>query len=635
MLTKRQIQLIQYLINAPKSVSLEMLADILGATQKTIRGDIEIIEPVLLTVGSRILSKPGTGYQIEIIDPKEFGIFLDTFNAKYTMGISYPYYDSERIHSILYIFLTQDYYVNVGYLCEHFHISKTKMADDLRIIRSILKEYHLKFSSNRHAGLRITGQETHRRFAILEFSSYFEDSGTAEIPLIPLRIDYRQCYTTLVRHLKRFHVHVSYKSLHDLVILLQFSITRMETSAVLWSESQLQELKNLEEYQLSKDLFSDLQINAIAEEIAFFAVAVATRRSYTLRDSFDMMQHKELFFECDAMLQALMTATHINFLNDWDLRQLLTRELRGMALRLKYGFEYRNTRNLRSKQNMPTYNYAIIMCEQYAKKHNIRITDEEIANIAVLLQRSLSKYNINYTKQRICLIFNDGYLSSRTFYNLLKNNYDRYILDIDTCEYYELEERKGSYDVIMTDMPLNYFSNSSAPIYQYNYHFDETSRKHIKNILLDRKGELAFLEQALSEDLVLTGLAARTATDSIRQITDQMTLTGRVSKDFRQQVMVREEFSSTECQYCYAMPQALTTTCDRTTIGIGILKHKILWKREHIQLVIVVANGRDEPYPFMSQSLFCTALRSIEFLHEFLIARSKNDIIQQFRKFYL
>ena len=85
-LTKRQILIVRYLINTRKPLSSEMLAVILGATAKTIRADMDIINDVLQTAaGTQVISKTGFGYSLKILNHNEFNVFLQTFRSKWNI----------------------------------------------------------------------------------------------------------------------------------------------------------------------------------------------------------------------------------------------------------------------------------------------------------------------------------------------------------------------------------------------------------------------------------------------------------------------------------------------------------------------------------------------------------------------
>lgn len=81
-MNKRQIKIFKSLMYSNEPVSSDILSNQCGASSKTIRSDISLIKTILEEKGATVKSKPGLGYELEVLDKNKFIKFQDDISNK-------------------------------------------------------------------------------------------------------------------------------------------------------------------------------------------------------------------------------------------------------------------------------------------------------------------------------------------------------------------------------------------------------------------------------------------------------------------------------------------------------------------------------------------------------------------------
>ena len=107
-LDRRKILILKHLIDRNDYLSSEALASVIGASSRTVREDIKLLDLFLHNFGAGITSRAGFGYAIECFDFDEYWTFVQVFREKYQDESLLPPVNSERVAYILCALLRQD-----------------------------------------------------------------------------------------------------------------------------------------------------------------------------------------------------------------------------------------------------------------------------------------------------------------------------------------------------------------------------------------------------------------------------------------------------------------------------------------------------------------------------------------------
>lgn len=629
-INKRQLLIIKHLINAKDTLSSDVLASALGITPKTVRNDIELINLLLERVGAQIVSKLGSGYYIEISIHNEFYIFLQSFNEKYIDNSTIPNYNHERLRYIIHNLLVLDNYIKSETLIDELFISRSTLTNDLKQIRLILKNYHLVLIHKPNYGVFIDGKEYNKRIALCDYLNLDEDLSYSNISNFALYIDQKEIEDKLVDKLITRKISISLKSLKELTLLTQITISRYkQTKKLDFSIGESEKIKDSIEFSLMNDLLIELEFQLSESEILFLAIYLISRRIYRKEDEFNLLINKDLYFLSDEMLRFLFVHTNLDFSYDQEVRQLLSRELKSMLVRLEYKIEHRNLPIIEIKQENAAFEYALIMIDYISKKYSIKVPEEEAIPFALILQKSLLNDYRNYEKLKVGLVFYKGKNYSYLVENKLYKHFNNYLQKIDLLEYYELcPYYESQYDLIVTDLPITRF-NINIPIFQIQNQLNEYERKKLSQFFTRKNLKLGWFLEALNPKLFIKNCNVSTKEEVIRLVSDKFMENNNISTQILDLFTYRESLSVSEHGNNCALIHTMYQCSEKTQIAFVILKKPIIWQNESVQLVFFIANGNEERlYNFIDW--LRQMLTQMNLVHELLKCEEYNEVCEVF-----
>lgn len=168
----RMTSIILLLLKQESFITIQDIAEHIGVSNKTIRNDLELLEPWIEKVQLALIKKPGYGIKIEGL-PKDKLVAYSTI--KKSQISSYPNGPIDRLHFIvLKLSITESYHIHE--FAEDLYISHSSIYKDLQSVREFFKKYKLKLNHSRISGLSILGKEKDIRnmmFSVMTQSNEF------------------------------------------------------------------------------------------------------------------------------------------------------------------------------------------------------------------------------------------------------------------------------------------------------------------------------------------------------------------------------------------------------------------------------------------------------------------------------
>ena len=160
----RGSDILQYLCDENKAVTLEKLKHLLQLSENSIRSEIQHLNADGRKHGFNIRYIKNEGYYLTIKDQKLFNAYV------YQLSNEVDYYQqSQRIKLLIYFLLQFSVYVSIDELCELTTLSRSTVLKDLDEVEKTLKHYHLHLKRMRKHGILIEGEERQVRRAISDF----------------------------------------------------------------------------------------------------------------------------------------------------------------------------------------------------------------------------------------------------------------------------------------------------------------------------------------------------------------------------------------------------------------------------------------------------------------------------------
>ncbi len=161
MFSRRQEQIIYYLLKEVHVVSTVTLCTFFSVSERTLRKDIHDINLQFKQSGMEILHIRSKGYLIPEQDRGKIKkVLID--NEKY--AIDQPETQEERILYILFALLWEREYISLEKIASEIYVSKTTLYTDFQRVKSYLKEnFEIVLDISKTKGFRINVSESHKR----------------------------------------------------------------------------------------------------------------------------------------------------------------------------------------------------------------------------------------------------------------------------------------------------------------------------------------------------------------------------------------------------------------------------------------------------------------------------------------
>lgn len=205
-LKARLPEILSQLLKENGYVTLQVLADKLGVSKRTVQHDVERVECLLGEMGLAdrvsLSKKQGSGLRLQLsgITAGELEQKLDDLKDRY------PAYDNyERRLEIAKFLLFSHDDLTFQFLADQFYVSKSVVSKDLVWVSKWLMQYGLGVTKRQNCGVRICGSEQMRRTAMAGLIALTSNRFAGEQgPRVPvgddidvLRLDLERFYTGL------------------------------------------------------------------------------------------------------------------------------------------------------------------------------------------------------------------------------------------------------------------------------------------------------------------------------------------------------------------------------------------------------------------------------------------------------
>lgn len=170
MFSKRQKEILLYLINSNQPVTAAWISKELNVSDRTIRNDLKELQNISSVLGLKIELIRGKGFAAKITD---INLFHQEFGDLTSDKISYTTIDfSEQDNRVFYLlnrFLLKNNYIKLATIEDEMFVSKSTIQNDLKEVRKILENYNLSIVNRPHYGLYIEGDEFMKRICLSNY----------------------------------------------------------------------------------------------------------------------------------------------------------------------------------------------------------------------------------------------------------------------------------------------------------------------------------------------------------------------------------------------------------------------------------------------------------------------------------
>lgn len=585
MISDRMSKIIKELNNSKKSYinSIE-LADMLGVSSRTVKRDLKEISEILKDNGAEV-EATNQGYRLIINEDELFSQFIDE-NISSSAEVSGK--KSDKVNGILELLLS-NLYINQDKIADELYISRSSINKVMMDVKNILSEYNITIQNKPHYGYILEGNEIDIRNCMVRFLTQRKEDNSI---LISNRLvgfkeeDYYNLLEEIKNIFKDLKIRKNDIEINYITRYIVISIFRVKYNCEIVLDDNINISLDNSVISASKTIAKKIKerfkVEFTFEDILYISYIIGNNH----------IEIKELDDSGISVEQMVIHAIDkikneydIDFFRDGTLLKGLINHLYTSYSRYCLNVTLDNPLiNLIKSKYIEAYNYSILFSKVFKEEYGISMTEEDIGYIALHFAASLERYIMNNSLKAI-IVCSSGVGTAellktritKKFQNIaIKGVYPAYILD-------SLE--LSDIDLIISTVNLEGVNLEKEVINVSPLLTDEDEEKINEHVKKQR--DYDYLQNLMSDDLFFTNIEASSKEEVIEIMTKAMIERDIITEETKEQILKREEMSSTEITNLVAIPHCIAKENKNSVLAIGILKRPIMWDKSQVQIVFL------------------------------------------------
>lgn len=585
MISDRMSKIIKELNNSKKSYinSIE-LADMLGVSSRTVKRDLKEISEILKDNGAEV-EATNQGYRLIINEDELFSQFIDE-NISSSAEVSGK--KSDKVNGILELLLS-NLYINQDEIADELYISRSSINKVMMDVKNILSEYKITIQNKPHYGYILEGNEIDIRNCMVRFLTQRKEDNSI---LISNRLvgfkeeDYYNLLEEIKNIFKDLKIRKNDIEINYITRYIVISIFRVKYNCEIVLDDNINISLDNSVISASKTIAKKIKerfkVEFTFEDILYISYIIGNNH----------IEIKELDDSGISVEQMVIHAIDkikneydIDFFRDGTLLKGLINHLYTSYSRYCLNVTLDNPLiNLIKSKYIEAYNYSILFSKVFKEEYGISMTEEDIGYIALHFAASLERAIMNNSLKAI-IVCSSGVGTAellktritKKFQNIaIKGVYPAYILD-------SLE--LSDIDLIISTVNLEGVSLEKEVINVSPLLTDEDEEKINEHVKKQR--DYDYLQNLMSDDLFFINIEASSKEEVIEIMTKTMIERDIITEETKEQILKREEMSSTEITNLVAIPHCIAKENKNSVLAIGILKRPIMWDKSQVQIVFL------------------------------------------------
>ncbi|MCK0470104.1 BglG family transcription antiterminator [Halalkalibacter sp. APA_J-10(15)] len=637
LLNKREVEILHLLRNSNGYQTGESIALLLEVSSRTIRNDIKQLNVTLEEHGAIVVSRKRLGYELEINKDDLFEPFYEKYVSKglHVAGNSSTSTGSnveEEIIRKLLMNCLNDTSITQEELAESLFISLSALKSYLPSIKEIVGKFNLEIISDRHDGMKITGEEDKIRFCLSEylFNAKSTDVYNDLFPENEIALLKEITLHALLKH----HLKLTDVALVNFIIHIDITIKRLLNKRILnYNLKAIERLKDTKELIVVQEIIDEIQskLNISLQTEVFYITQHLLASSRLSGSSMNTKEYRRIEDMLQDVIVEIKRKTSIDLSEDTKLKEGLILHLSVALKRIEYKMNIRNEVLNSIKNNYPlAFQLAAIASNKINKMTNLRIDENEIGYIAIHFGVALEKKGLNQQgMKKVMIVCGSGIATASLIREKILNYYGHQVSVIETISLAEFkEEMLNQVDMVVSTVPIPHLK--SDKLIMINPIISNKDLLIIQNRMRNEASHIDWItyRNIFKEDLFIKNLSLRSRDDVLDYVTTLMEEKNYIDRQTKESIYERENMASTELGNLLAIPHPLDNNMANTAIAVCILNKPITWDKEKVQVIIVLSVSKKEQrrwevlfkqlYRFLIEDLGIAKLISEYHYHDFL-----------------
>lgn len=605
-MNKKQVELL-YKLYLGEKYSLEEMSETYLVSERTIRNYITDLNNIIPNSIGEIKRNPDRHFQLYLYNENEF---LEKFE-KYFKIDSFDFsYSQNRILYMSLRFLLADDYIKLDDFIDELYISKTAINNDFVGVKKILNDYNIEEKIKPKYGIRFVGNEKDIRKALSyltkETNEISEDLANKQIFKISNN-EYLKIKEIIKEVLVENNESVSNIAFNNILHHVLIIVDRAEYSDGLIYTTT----KNIDksfEYKLSNEILdktakifniniSDTEKKYLTSHLLGLNLKKGTKINNFIDFGLDNIVNE--------IIDNIQKSLNLEQTIDEDLKESIISHLGPALYRVKNNIILSNPLLKHIKISFPlAFQLAIESTNIIYKKTNMKLSEDEIAYIAIHIGTYMERISNRYDKIKCLIVCTTGLATSKLVKQKILNMFSSKITIVDSIELYEIQEYpKDEYDLIISTIPLD--KSLDKPYVYIENILNESEYIKIIEFIENRNNKVYLTKENIHLNLELNNKESL-----IKYISDDLIKKGLVSDNFYSSIINREKIASSYIGNLVAIPHPLEKVSDETFWVLTTLNENIEWNGNQTRLIIFLIINKDEKYNL--DSMYNKLLKIVE-----------------------
>jgi Transcriptional antiterminator len=627
--------LIKHLSNAKDWISADELASYLHISSRTIRNYIIEINESNNTQPLILSSK--NGYRLNP-NATSSGKFYNT-------EISLPKTPYERHYYIIRKLLNQKD-VSISDLTDALFISERTLEVDLLELSSLIKKYDLKIRRNKDY-IQLKGNELNKRKLCIYVIKYTEDSKLSSFNFLKYtfpEFDITTICTIAKKYIYENGLDVNGFLFYDFLLILIIQIFRMQNGNYI--EEDLCFFDNIQQYpdyqaalDIIKDLKEEFDYNFNQGELYFLCTTLICTTDYS--NTSPLLTTASFKNTYNKLQNALKLAEH-HFnccLIQEEFLLKLTHHFQRIQIRSSFNFFSSNPAFFDIRNKHPfLYEVATHIVDRVQGNQEAAMNPEEIDFIAFQLGCFLKEHSVFEPCVSGVLVCPSYYNITNTIINEIKSNTSNQLelTEIyDTLDIEKLADNLYSSKLIISVIPIENLPNAItiSPFLSSNdLHIINNKIYSLKYTMYLQELK-QYLDKYLPVDFFEVNHYFKNSEDAIHYLCEKLVTNNYVDEGYEYNVLKREEMSSTSFFNIVALPHSCMLNAHKSAIQIIINNRPMLWKDEHINVIVMIVISDKDSYNFhIIYELFARIFSDSKIVKQILMVKDLDSFMDIFQR---
>lgn len=584
------------MINQQGFVKSEEICRELSIRGRTLRDDIAKYKQRLLDNGIQVISKHGTGYQLEILDEAAYYRFIaQLLKEEETAQRLLPVYPEDRINYLMKLFLNQEDYLKLDDIAEKIFISRSTLQNDIKEVKERLRFFHLNLINKPYYGMKIEGSEIHKRSCISQY--FFHTDSMDELFAKRNQLNELQARIAdiLFETLDETDFRLTDLGFQNLIVHISIALLRIDEH-IEEDVALYMDIREQKEYEIALRLVSRLnkefhvQLKDI--EVCYITIHLLGKKNLQYHRDYAITEEIEILLK--RIFEEIKNQYTYHFAGDFELYTVLALHFQPMLDRLKYGLTIQNPLLEEIKQENPiAFEMSVISARIIEQQMGYVLLEAEMGYLALHFALAIERaQKSTYTKKNILIVCASGAGSSQILLYKIKQRFHDYLDKIQVSELYKLKTiDQKEFDFILSTIPIPFATQ--IPTIEVQYFLNGNDLIHLSDAFKKDGSQLSFVDKYFSESLFFDHLSGKNKEEILHDLIKRTSIIKELPKEFEALVLERETYAATEFGNLVAMPHPMKAVCKETFVSVGLLAKPIKWQKQYVRYIFLMCIEKD------------------------------------------